>query len=1026
MVISIAENLAFALIEIGAKGLQKRWGTDQRQKRLQELAILAFDEVLKPVTELLDTIEKELDGLIQNQKTCNALLNIALVNESTLFDEEWKILENYALEIPTRKVLKHFIHVFNQRVMDDVLKDDSPLFNTVTTKQLEIIRKQINLLPTDITSEVMNQLLPAIEHLLQKQSQTDDKTVSPFAIAYNAKSLPDAYIERPQYFDVLKEQLTTTDTVKNNQVLGITSLQGIGGIGKTTIAIALCNDNNVRLEFDQIFFLDVGKTINKENVHSLMQLIGQHHFKDDASLYQTLQGARLRFQDHLKDKRTLIVLDDVWHDGVIEAFNFSSVDCRLLVTTRDKRLVKNAQDIEQLSEDEGLQLLATIFAPDNPQPDKLSDQHRQLIIQLEGHTLAINIAGRWLIENEDTQTIDDYLDLLNSDEATLFDNLQVYGSDKNDNLARSLALTYIRLDKTTQRFFRFLGIIAPNSTLSRQDMIEFWGEQDAPKRIQILLHFGLLTTLTDDDGNKLQQYEWKHPLIRAYARKLLEEMDEFDNTFATYVHWITSKAQFYTVPMERWDSELGSYYLHIDFVGNSLVELWKDKSKQDTIIDLAGEFVWQSLYYIGYRPEVHKDGKDIMLRGMAWLEMAEDIYRNQDNKYRQAGIIHDIGFAWTNLSNNQKALYFCNKALPLRREANDREGEARTLGVIGNIWGNLGDQYKALEFFNQSLSIQKKIGDKQGEATILNSIGNTWFHLGDNDKALKFCNQALIINQDIGYKRGEAQSVGSIGRIWFRLEDQYKALKFFNQALSIQRKIGDKQGEASTLNNIGHAWANLGNQHKALDFYNQALPLRRNVGNKAGEATTLNNIGRAWQELDDYRKALNFYNESLNIQRKVSDKVGEAITLNNIGSVWLKLEDKPKALIFYEQALEIFQEILAWHYVIALKANIAILHAKQKKWIEAINRMQKAIVIMRKHTIERSANGRSLQDLNQMLAEFYEQRDGRFIKPSVSPDNIMTIAKEAYNKGGKKAVRQALEGYPDAMVEQILGMLQGK
>jgi hypothetical protein len=101
-------------------------------------------------------------------------------------------------------------------------------------------------------------------------------------------------------------------------------------------------------------------------------------------------------QRHLQNSRALIVLDDVWADGLVELFSLAGVDCRLLVTTRNKALVTNAQAVAKLGEAEGLRLLATIFDPANPDPAKLGNDHRAIVRSLDGYTLAIEIAGKWL------------------------------------------------------------------------------------------------------------------------------------------------------------------------------------------------------------------------------------------------------------------------------------------------------------------------------------------------------------------------------------------------------------------------------------------------------------------------------------------------------------------------------------------------------------------------------------------------------------------------------------------------------
>jgi hypothetical protein len=157
---------------------------------------------------------------------------------------------------------------------------------------------------------------------------------------YNAKTLPSWYIERSQYLDAIKAQLAVNDkNYRGTNVVGITSeqevvaLQGVGGIGKTTLARAICADCDVRRAFDQIFWLDVGMSANVDSISSLMQVVGAC-FNDNLDYYQRLDTARARLQFHLSGKRTLFILDDVWQEGIVEAFSLAGVDCRLLVTSQ--------------------------------------------------------------------------------------------------------------------------------------------------------------------------------------------------------------------------------------------------------------------------------------------------------------------------------------------------------------------------------------------------------------------------------------------------------------------------------------------------------------------------------------------------------------------------------------------------------------------------------------------------------------------------------------------------------------------
>lgn len=49
--------------------------------------------------------------------------------------------------------------------------------------------------------------------------------------------------------------------------------------------------------------------------------------------------------------------------------------------------------------------------------------------------------------------------------------------------------------------------------------------------------------------------------------------------------------------------------------------------------------------------------------------------------------------------------------LPLRRAQNNREGVAITLNNIGGAYSNLGDKQKALDYYNQSIELHRTVGN---------------------------------------------------------------------------------------------------------------------------------------------------------------------------------------------------------------------------------------------------------------------------------------------------------------------------
>src|SRR5271157_5808756 len=144
--------------------------------------------------------------------------------------------------------------------------------------------------------------------------------------------LPINFVERPEALAALRDALITDDGGRH---IALTALQGMGGIGKTVLAQALCHDEVVQQAFpDGIVWITIGKE-SAFDALTRMREVGKA-LGDDPSNYENELAAKNQYRSTIRKKAALIVVDDVWRSSDLEPLRAEdSPRSRLLFTTRD-------------------------------------------------------------------------------------------------------------------------------------------------------------------------------------------------------------------------------------------------------------------------------------------------------------------------------------------------------------------------------------------------------------------------------------------------------------------------------------------------------------------------------------------------------------------------------------------------------------------------------------------------------------------------------------------------------------------
>lgn len=302
-------------------------------------------------------------------------------------------------------------------------------------------------------------------------------------------------------------------------------LQGWPGIGKTTLSSIIAHDGDIHRHYrDGVLWASLGQY---PNLLATLIAWGQSLSFYELERAQTIEEASARLTAFLKDRRVLIVIDDVWAVEHAQPLKVGGQHSGLLVTTRLNEVARAITDrlaeiykIPILSLEQSLTLLQTL-APEvvAQYPGESAD----LANDLEGLPLALQVAGRLLrAEMEFGWGIGDLLMELRESKRLLeaqapADRMELV-NETTPTIAALLQRSIERLSAEMQERFALLGVFAPKpATFSLPALAAVWETEEVRPSVRLFVNRGLLEPASTGHFQM-------HALLVMLAKSLVEDL----------------------------------------------------------------------------------------------------------------------------------------------------------------------------------------------------------------------------------------------------------------------------------------------------------------------------------------------------------------------------------------------------------------------------------------------------------------------------------------------------------------------
>ncbi|MFE6050217.1 BTAD domain-containing putative transcriptional regulator [Kitasatospora sp. NPDC056446] len=658
--------------------------------------------------------------------------------------------------------------------------------------------------------------------------------------------------------------LSTVLMNATGQAVVVTSLAGIGGVGKTTLAVHVAH--RVRAEFpDGQLYVDLRGAgaspadpvvVLGDFLHALGVAENPDSLEQRAALYRSL----------LANRRMLILLDNARDADQIRPLIPGVSGCAVLATSRSRLAgIPGAQlfDVEELTPAEALALFSAIVGEQRVAAEP--EAAMKVVAACGFLPLAVRIAAarlasrpRWSVSDLATRL---------ADQRRRLDELQL------GNLAveTTIGLGYGQLSVDEARAFRFLALIdSPDIPLAAAAALLGVDEYTAEDLAEALVEANMLECFTPG------RYRY-HDLLRLYAQRQNERIGD-------------------TAEQEL--AVLRLLDLLIPTIRNAAHVIEPD----DPLPELLTTFTSTGLHL-----PTNQAAQDWLRTEGALLLSAVEAAASGPGTLQRAAVdlLNYLFSIDPDPTRGPRTLPVLEAIGEDTRRRGDSAGIARVYFALGTQQSATSDFQGSEQSFRRSLEHQRP-----DEPTVLllataNMLGVILNMNNRPAEALPFLEQAHASNRVVGTSIGEARIVSNMARVQHRLGMTETAIRSASDGVAAARASENGPLLAQTLYQLGVVLSTA----EAVPHLREAHRLYQAQRNPLWEGYALARLASALFAAEQHAEAAEVAGESLAIAREMDFAYCQGLANAALGEALLALAQPARGLACLQEAHAIFTRL---------------------------------------------------------------------------------------------------------------------
>ncbi|MEU6143215.1 BTAD domain-containing putative transcriptional regulator [Streptomyces sp. NPDC047081] len=708
--------------------------------------------------------------------------------------------------------------------------------------------------------ELQQRILQADPGLAEPSAPQAAPPPAPVRPAQLPATVPD-FTGRTSFVKELGEVLATAE----GRVMAVSALAGIGGVGKTTLAVHVAHQARAAFPDGQLYVDLQGAGTRSAEPETVLGSFLRALGTADSAIPDSLEERAALYRSVLDGRRVLVLLDNARDAAQVRPLLPGTEGCAALVTSR-VRMVDLAGahlvDLDVMSPDEALSLFTKIVGEERVAAERKAAL--DVVAACGFLPLAIRIAASRLAARR-TWTVSVLAAKL-ADERRRLDELQA------GDLAvkATFELGYGALEPAQARAFRLLGLAdGPDISLAAAAAVLDLPVEDTEDLLEALVDTSLLESAAPG------RYRY-HDLVRLYARACAERDEwppsERDAAMSRLLDfYLATAAGVYLIerPGDRLVDHLAApEHPGLVFADRHQAQDWLyseavcllacvRQSAGSGSLRRAVDLLWaavdlaesgtNSKAYEGVASALREAAREAgdtraEARALITLGYAHSVTGRFDLADEEAALAHElIGAApdplagcWASNILGVIALYqsrhedgetHINRAIEGFRACDDRAGEAAVLCNLSRIHLATGRTDSAVSLARQGMEMYDAMGHALKGANGRYALGLALTEHGELPEAADRLQEALTVFRDSRQRLWEGMSLFRLAEVDLAAGRPAQAAANAESALTVLRGIGGDWRRAGVLVTLGHGLSGIGQSGRAQVCWREALEL---------------------------------------------------------------------------------------------------------------------------------------------------------------------------------------------------------